>query len=241
MDVSESAKSWFGELAARCSILNESTVTSDASAAAEDRRRRWRARHAIPQEECRNTFMLHGSYLQEWMCYGSWKFCTGCLSMHKAPLSEKTLQPGRQESRSEECVSCRGPYVIPDWRNIPLPLLQLTPAIIFALRPMNVHLGEKHAGHAQGYLRHRQALRLSWKQQSVEECLAEMSDLERARGEAAFEHLMRDDSSAYRIFIYKHRSWLSVKTTDARWPFRGLAEQFLECALWPHLYLFTSD
>ena len=182
---------------------------------------------------------LRGSQIYRWLMDGSWGFCVGCLSVFRRELGPPAFGDAREKCCSEVCPNCSGHYLVPDWREIPLPLRGLSAVEVLALRPVVVHQGESPVGHRAGFLRHRQAIRFSWKESSVEDCIAQLEGEAAHRAGVAFAYLMSSEQSAYKDFVAEHRTWLRG-SSQVRLPFFFLLRRYIENALWPDLYPFKT-
>jgi hypothetical protein len=182
---------------------------------------------------------LVGVRLQQWIQCGSWATCNGCHSLYARELH--SLSDAMVSfATSDSCGACTGGYVVPNMYEIPLQLHGLNNKVVFALRPLEVHLGNPLRVHPQGYVRHDQAIRFSWKLEDVTIGMSRLSDRDRQYAEAAFGYLMGSASSAYASFVLEHRKHLRSTGVQNRLPMNFLLRRYLECALWPDLYPFKS-
>ena len=99
--------------------------------------------------------------LLRWMREGAWGFCDLCGSVFRRPLMDSAFNSQPEDFVATSCPNCTGPYIVPDWKAVPGPLLHLSSAEASMLRPFVIHLGDSAQGHPRGYMRHRQCLRLS--------------------------------------------------------------------------------
>ena len=175
-------------------------------------------RRRTEQQEWTSVAHHTGACLHRWLTDGSWGFCGSCSSVFPRELSASAFGVDREPCESTVCSNCLGPYVVPEWQAVPGPLMNLSVKEACALRPVVVSMGDSPQGHRQGYLRHRQAMRFSWKPCPVEFYIARFVGESRQRLDAAFTYLQDSGLSAYRDFLREHREWLAGEEQGARLP-----------------------
>ena len=142
-------------------------------------------------------------------------------------------------------------YWAPNPQDVPRRLRKLTPEVVEALRPFDIHTGGTFRA-PNGYLLHADMLRFSFKRSSVQTNLARLPSKKRRRGERALHYLLQSENSSYVRFWQLHERFLQQRAraiergeTWAEAPVKRLPANFietigLECALWPHLYWSTA-
>ena len=217
-----------------------------------DDKRRLRAKFqpvVEAQEEGDNTWRSPLATRSEaWCKKASWVACEQCHRLEKRPLREAHITGKKPASHTiKHCAHCKAGvgYMAVGLADIPEVLRHLSPAALWALRPLELDVGRpvwaKH-----GYRVHTDMVRFWWRPNAVQ---VQMDMLERAEDQeaaaAAFAHLMGDPESAYRKFVEMHGKFLrrnaATLTGDPldrqlQLPRRALEEEGLECAVWPHLY-----
>ena len=197
---------------------------------------------------------------QKWCGEEAWRVCSSCRRLLPETFQSKHIR-GRSQTGPEApaCAHCKAAaaggaqqgYWAPDPDEQPLPLRRLSPDIIEALRPLQVHTGPaERADH--GYAVHTDVIRFSFKTWSVEEALWELPKKERKRGLAAYAFLLASSDSSYKDFALLHNKFLltrgrairrgEISSEDPvkRLPVNFLETVGLECAVWPHLYWRTD-
>lgn len=117
-----------------------------------------RARLTEPQTST-DVIVSQGLRLRHWIASASWGWCDSCHSVFARPLEDNFWRSELSLICGSSCPSCTGVYVVPDVRDVPLCLQGLPVAVVFALRPFDVHLGDFNPGHPQGYRRHTGAFK----------------------------------------------------------------------------------
>jgi ASC-1-like (ASCH) protein len=182
--------------------------------------------------------------IEQWCKLGSWQMCSKCgsvvpkkllpIDFHKvAPLTIK------------ECALCKRGDRVPQLEDIPVKLRALKPAIITALRPLDIDAGVyERAKH--GYRVHTTMMTFAWSEKRIIEKIADLrKKRDRKAAKKAFKYLMRCESSAYHKFVKRQEAFLDktgeeVEEKKRKRPLRFIEEIGLECALWPHLYFNES-
>ena len=193
---------------------------------------------------------------RDWSLKKSWRMCGKCGRMVKQPLRGSHLRgKPREKNELKACTYCKSKgktgYWAPQPDEQPLPLQKLTPEVLEALRPFQVHTGYfERAPH--GYLVHTDMLRVSLKTVPVEAALRGLPKKERKKGSKALAYLLQAKESSYQDFALLHSKFLEKREraiergeTWAGAPVKRMPANFLEtvgleCALWPHLYWTTS-
>ena len=91
---------------------------------------------------------------------------------------------------------------------------------------------------------HTAPIRFSWKEQSLQERIADVSHEEdRRRAEEAASWLMDNEQSSFKKFDALQRVFLAALDDDrdvpSRMPLAFMESVGIECAAWPHLYWTT--
>ena len=193
---------------------------------------------------------------RRWCLEGSWCMCASCGRMlpqayHARKLHRKTAS----KPEAPACAYCRtagqSGYWAPCPEDVPRRLRKLSPEIVEALRPFDVHTGGSFRA-PNGYLVHADMMRFSFKRVSVQAALAALPKKERKRGEKALIYLLDSTESSYARFWRLHERFLAHRASAIergetwrgapvkRMPANFIETTGLECALWPHLYWTTS-
>eukprot|EP00438_Fugacium_kawagutii_P002532 Skav207748 [mRNA] locus=scaffold181:39899:45862:- [translate_table: standard] len=162
---------------------------------------------------------------------GSWAMCQGCSSVQPRRLTPSDFKQVAPPTITEKaCTACKHGEYVPQIDDIPLPLRDLPPAVIAALRPLDVNAGpDLRAQH--GYRVHACMITFSWAPISVKQKIKELDRQDdRKLARAAHRHLLKCRDSNYSAFHQRHQDFLRKHGEDAPETKR------LECALWPHLY-----
>ena len=191
----------------------------------------------LPKPSDRDAAMV-----EDWCKQGSWAMCEKCHSMCTRPLQPVDLRQLHKGTVSaKQCPACKLNEYVPQPEHVPMPLRNLHPKVLEALRPMQISTGPfERAPH--GYRVHTAIFQTHWKPISVVDQIAALRKRRyRRAGRAAYRHLMADANSAYAEFIQKHDRFLAKYGDNAeesrrRRPLRSMEEEGLECCLWPHLY-----
>ncbi|CAE7266829.1 PIF1 [Symbiodinium sp. CCMP2592] len=181
-------------------------------------------------------------FVEAWCKQGSWAICEKCHSMCPRPLQPvDTRRVAKPTIPANQCTACQKDEYVPQLADIPVPLRDLKPRVIQALRPLEIDTGA--AERVQfGYRVHTSMISFAWEPVSVEYKITSLEKRkDRKAAEAAYLHLMSSSSSAYKDFVLKHNEFLERHGENAdkkvrKRPLRFLEEEGLECCLWPHLY-----
>ena len=192
--------------------------------------------------------------LRDWALDKSWRMCRQCGRMVPQPLRAQHLRGSdRTEPSLQACRYCKKGegYWAPCPAERPEELRDLTPAILEALRPLEVHTGrQERARH--GYLVHSEMIRFIFKAHSVSEQMEWLPKKARRRARKAHTFLLQSEDSSYRQFYELHEKFLRRRGNEIakgdlqadapikRLPVNFLETKGLECCLWPHLYWRTD-
>ena len=185
-------------------------------------------------------------FVEDWCKQGSWGACAKCHSMCPRPLQPvDTRRIAKPTIPANQCTACQKGEYVPQPADIPLPLRDLKPRVLEALRPLEIDTGA--AERVQfGYRVHTAMISFAWDSVSVEYKITSLEKRkDRKAAEAAYLHLMSSSTSAYKDFVVKHNEFLEKHGENAdkkvrKRPLRFLGEEGLECCLWPHLYYHKS-
>ena len=198
-----------------------------------------------------------------WAREASWFMCTECHRLEPRPFHQSSHDKNTQlRARQKKCKHCaRGiGYKAPVIGDIPEVLRDLTANALWALRPIEIDVGEYRRGD-YGYRIHTDMTRLRWRPQSVQDQVASLRGEDRRLAREAWrflhsrplptplktwkEHtqffLLHPSYSAYLSFVAQHDLFLAQAgpqpdKSARRLPVRFLETLGLESALWPHLY-----
>ena len=174
---------------------------------------------------------------RDWCHQGSWAICPTCSVLHPRKLTQRALDRPRQISPWEHCGCGPKSYVAPAVRDIPVVLIGLSTREIRLLRPFVLHQGDMPK-RPNGYRVHDQRSRLSWKAITVSEDLAQSN----CRSEVlqAYQYLSVTYSSHYKYYLDKHAMYLQQRPEVFSLPAAAILWPCIECALWPHLYPYST-
>ena len=185
--------------------------------------------------------------LQNWCCQGAWGMCPTCGVLQKRPLQESDLDRVHGPCiYASACTRCKAKYVlyVPQPEDVSKPLRKLSPAVIEALRPLDIEVGpEVRAAH--GYRKKARMITFAWAAKSVDAKIEALpSKAERHVAKKAKKYLLEHKKEIfYDYFHRKHEEFLQryegqEPPTDRqrRRPLHFIEEVGLETALWPHLY-----
>ena len=149
---------------------------------------------------------------------------------------KKLMSNEKWPNVTENCVFCRSRYYVPSHQDFPVPLRNLSRAVIYALRPFHLYIGDHEQGRA-GFRRHARLCEIRCSPEDVTIKLNGLPHEERRVGLIAFDYLMNGcPSSAYSEFVREHRDAILNNKQHEFLSSGFLLKKFLECALWPHLY-----
>ena len=190
---------------------------------------------------------------RKWCMDDSWRMCSSCGRMAPQAFEAKHARNAtKAPPQFPRCGYCKSAgaqgYWAPSPQDVPRKLRELSPQIVEALRPFDVHTGGTFRP-PNGYLLHGDMMQFSFKKSSVEANLAKLPRKQRKRGEKALQYLLRPNSpSWYARFWQLHHRFLGGRSraiqrgetwhgaSVKRMPARFIETVGLECALWPHLY-----
>ena len=219
---------------------------------------------AFSQEHSGRTWMsARARHFEFWAREASWFMCTECHRLEPRPFHQSSHDKNTQlRARQKKCKHCaRGiGYKAPTISDIPEPLRDLTAAALWALRPIEIDVGEYRRGD-YGYRIHTDMTRLRWRPQSVQDQVASLRGEDRRLAREAWRFLrsrplptplstwkehtqffrLHPSYSAYLSFVAQHNLFLAQAgpqpdKSARRLPVRFLETLELETALWPHLY-----
>eukprot|EP00439_Symbiodinium_sp_Y106_P057127 s467_g8.t1 len=174
-------------------------------------------------------------FVEDWCKQGSWGACAKCHSMCPRPLQPvDTRRIAKPTIPANQCTACQKGEYVPQPADIPLPLRDLKPRVLEALRPLEIDTGA--AERVQfGYRVHTAMISFAWDSVSVEYKITSLEKRkDRKAAEAAYLHLMSSSTSAYKDFVVKHNEFLEKHGENAdkkvrKRPLRFLEEEGLEC------------
>ena len=187
---------------------------------------------------------------EKWAHEESWRLCPGCdrLMPQKFLAGAAGTDPICRTMQSTRCSRCSSNgkigYAMPTPEDVPAPLQRLPYSVLEALRPFRISCGPgEKAPH--GYWVHTAPIRFSWKEQSLQERIADVSHEEdRRRAEEAASWLMDNEQSSFKKFDALQRVFLAALDDDrdvpSRMPLAFMESVGIECAAWPHLYWATT-
>ena len=166
-----------------------------------------------------------------WAREASWFMCTECHRLEPRPFHQSSHDKNTQlRARQKKCKHCaRGiGYKAPVIGDIPGVLRDLTANALWALRPIEIDVGEYRRGD-YGYRIHTDMTRLRWRPQSVQDQVASLRGEDRRLAREAWrflhsrplptplktwkEHtqffLLRPSYSAYLSFVAQHDLFLA--------------------------------
>lgn len=148
---------------------------------------------------------------------------------------------------ASSCRRCRAKHLhrVPQPDNIPLPLKDLTPEIIEALRPFDIDVGPETRA-PNGYRKKVRMIPFSWAFVAVKEKIKSLSCDHGRKAKATLSYRQGQTRTCeYHDYYDRHTAFLTShngKPTpqQARRPLHFIEEVGLETALWPHLYWETT-
>ena len=192
--------------------------------------------------------------LRSWALDKSWRMCWQCGRMVPQALRAQHLRRSDRTGPSlQACRYCKKGegYWAPCPADQPEELRDLTPAMLEALRPLEVHTGrQERARH--GYLVHSDMIRFSFKEFSVSEQIEWLPQKARRKARKALTFLLQSKDSSFKEFYDLHQKFLRRRQNDIakgqlqadapikRLPVNFLETRGLECCVWPHLYWRTD-
>ena len=215
------------------------------------------------QHSGRAWMSARARHFEFWAREASWFMCTDCHRLEPRPFHQSSHDKNTQlRARQKKCKHCaRGiGYKAPVIDDIPGPLRDLTATALWALRPIEIDVGEYRRGD-YGYRIHTDMTRLRWRPQSVQDQVASLRGEDRRLAREAWRFLrsrplptplrtwkehtqffrLHPSHSAYLSFVAQHDLFLAEAgpqpdKSARRLPVRFLETLGLETALWPHLY-----
>lgn len=167
-----------------------------------------------------------------WATHCAWTKCQICQSLEACKLYPKFRKRPVMKT-VKDCGCSKQRYVVPTYEEIPIVLRNLSEKEIWALRPLDIHLGEYAVRHF-GYRQKGGMFRLSWSEVSVEDKIAALPRDSRVRCQAALDFLMSNRDSAYSSFVSKRELALTSNQRFNLYDFN--MSRYVENCLWPHLY-----
>lgn len=165
------------------------------------------------------------------------------------PLEPQDLRGGRKPTVvKSRCSACRSGAYVPQPGDVPLPLRNLKPEVLKALRPFEIDTGMYQRAQ-YGYRVHMAMISCAWAPFSVDAQIAALSKRrDRRAARAALQHLLSDPArqiSHYHKFYDEHKKFLRKNGEAApektrKRPLRWIEQEGIECSLWPHLYWKSS-
>ena len=216
------------------------------------------------QEHAGRTWMsARARQFEFWPREASWFMCTECHRLEPRPFHQSSHEKNAQlRALQKKCKHCaRGVgYRAPVISDTPEPLRDLTATALWALRPIEIDVGEYRRGD-YGYRIHTDMTRLRWRPQTVRDQIASLRGDDRHQAQKAWRFLrshplpsslrtwrehtqffrLHPSYSAYLSFVAQHDRFLAGTAPQPdkatrRLPVRFLETLGLETALWPHLY-----
>ena len=185
--------------------------------------------------------------LQKWCEAGSWGMCPKCHVLQPRPMQPSSLdRVDKPYIAASSCRRCKAlhPHRVPVPEDVPSALRNLTPAIIAALRPLDMDVGPESRAE-NGYRKKLRMIRFSWALESVSDKIRALPSEERRQAKVAFKYLKKCEVSEYKDYHARHVDFLTrhggnPTESQARRPLHFIEEAGLETALWPHLYWETA-
>ena len=186
---------------------------------------------------------------EKWALEESWRLCPGCDRLMPQRFlagasGTDAICRTKQSTRCSRCASDgKTGYRIPTPEDVPELLRQVPHIVLEALRPFRISCGPgEKAPH--GYWVHTAPIRFYWKEQCLEERIADVSQEEdRHRAEDVANWLMKNEQSSFKKFDALQRMFLAAleddKDVSPRMPLAFMETVGIECAAWPHLYWET--
>ena len=183
-----------------------------------------------------------GKMIENWCKHGSWGMCEKCHSMcprKLEPMDLKRVKPATIPA--SQCTACKLGEYVPQPEHVPVPLRNLKPRVLEALRPLEIDIGTVERV-PNGYRVHNAMMAFAWKQRDVETEIAALRRRgDRRAAREAFEFLLGSEDSAYKKILEEHQEFLNKFGSRAplkkrKRPLRFIETEGLECCLWPHLY-----
>ena len=183
-----------------------------------------------------------GRMLEDYCKFGSWGVCEKCSSLCPRPLCPMDLRRvNKPKEPANQCTACRHGEYVPQPEDVPVPLRNLKPKVLEALRPLEMDLGNFERV-PNGYRVHTAMISFAWQEQDVAtavEALPKHKD--RKAGREALDYLLESQDSLYKDIVDKHLAFLEKHGAFAelklrKRPLRFIETEGLECSLWPHLY-----
>ena len=183
-----------------------------------------------------------GRMLEDYCKFGSWGVCEKCFSMCPRPLCPMDLRRvNKPKVPANQCTACKHGEYVPQPEDVPLPLRNLKPKVLEALRPLEMDFGNFERV-PNGYRVHTAMIAFAWKEQDVAtavEALPKHKD--RKAGREALDFLLESQDSMYKDIVDKHVAFLEKHGPGAdvklrRRPLRFIETEGTECSLWPQLY-----
>ena len=175
--------------------------------------------------------------LDRWCRTLSWSKCADCGSL----MAEKLLPSFTklQKSASKQVCHCaKDKYIVPLFSDIPFLLRALRRLHVEALRPFHITSGT-YQRMKYGYRKKTDIFRLSCPKLPVVQKIAMLSsEHDQTICITALNYLLSNSHSSYRKFYDLGNQFLRDNTDPNI--FDVYTWEGIECALWPHLYPFTS-
>ena len=187
--------------------------------------------------------------LLNWCEHNSWFMCPSCHRMEPRSMEPTDISSkNKQLSGKKKCKHCLRNigYPVPQPDDVPVPLRDLSAAVIDALRPVEVDCGHPVDGSeiraSDGYRVHVDVIRFRWQEESVKHRIRKLDRDDKTKARAALKHLQANEETNYYTKFHKmHEDFLAefgekASKQDRRLPMNFMEWVGLENAVWPHLY-----
>jgi len=151
-----------------------------------------------------------GKMIENWCKHGSWGMCEKCHSMCPRKLEPMDLKRVRPATiPASQCTACEHGEYVPQPEHVPVPLRNLKPRVLEALRPLEIDIGTVERV-PNGYRAHNAMMAFAWKQRDVETEIAVLRRRgDRRAAREAFEFLRGSEDSAYKKIVEEHQEFLN--------------------------------
>ena len=153
--------------------------------------------------------------LQKWCLRGAWGKCPNCNILQARPLTSACFEEEEhaaaiQPSACKTCKRSLRKHYVPQPDDVPERLQGLSEQATAALRLLDFELGPECRAN-NGYRKHVRMIRFLWAAETPKQKIAELPERgERRQAKAALQHLLNDESCAYRKFYTDHQDFLSL-------------------------------
>ncbi len=181
--------------------------------------------------------MTISNALKSWAETLSWSFCSKCSSLMFGKLLP-SFSAGKKCSSSNVCQCTLGKYIVPTLSEIPQQLKSLQLKHILVLRPIDIDYG-KYDRMKHGFCKKTALLKLTCSKDSLQQKISAMENTDdRQTCQTAYDYLIASHKSSYKTYVDKCQEYIDKNNQPD--PFSVYSWDGIECALWPHLYPYTS-